>query len=388
VDINRGPITPRNTTSGGSSSSIIGTPAPALYLEDPWVGDEGFLIPGPPGTPGATGAPGQVILIEAEPEEPLMIPGPPGVSSISSLSNLVGIFIEPPEPPDDLPMTPAAPGGSAMGVSLNTDAATLLTLIGQQLGLQIQAGNKVLAGPIYGLTDRAPHNMTTDSLPAPLVALASSEWTGLQAFQAFDGLISAGHYWLTNSTTTGWIQIYLGPGNFYVITSYAIQVNTVPEPNRAPKNFNLQGSIDGTTWNTLDTQAGQTSWGSGEKRTFTCAIANTAYCYFRLNITLNNGDANFCGIAELYLYQGAAIPTFRSLLVADLPQGQILGVQPVGEVIDPSEDLPLMPPWKAPGRTLPFFLAAGTSSPITLLDGPALRFTLATGTASNIGITA
>jgi hypothetical protein len=63
----------------------------------------------------------------------------------------------------------------------------------------------------------------------------------------------------------------------------------------------MQGSNDGTTWSTLDTQTNQTAWAVFESRLFT-VTGSAAYRYYRLNITANNGDATYTEVAELYLY--------------------------------------------------------------------------------------
>ncbi|MGN7723572.1 chondroitinase-B domain-containing protein [Chitinophaga sp. 22620] len=58
---------------------------------------------------------------------------------------------------------------------------------------------------------------------------------------------------------------------------------------RDPKDWQLQGSGDGSSWITLDTRSGEAFTGRRQTRSFT--VANTApYKYYRLNITANNGE--------------------------------------------------------------------------------------------------
>lgn len=152
-------------------------------------------------------------------------------------------------------------------------------------------------------TDVAPHNMTASNAPSPYVASASSFFPTLDPFRAFDGLTNG--YWVTNGTNTGWIKIDLGSGNTYTIGTYAVRVNTIPEPNRAPQDWTLQGSNDDSSYTVIDTVTGQTSWGNGETRTFTCDDTSTAYRYFKVDITANNGDT-FLQMEELFLYLAAA----------------------------------------------------------------------------------
>ena len=147
--------------------------------------------------------------------------------------------------------------------------------------------------------DRAPHNMTGASTPTPFVVSASSQYTSLEAYKAFDGAFGTGSYWITNGIPTGWLKIDLGSA--FLLRTYKVKVNTVPEPNRAPKDWTLEGSNDGSTWNVLSTVTNQTAWGNGEARTFTCSVTTTSYRYFRLNVSANNGDS-YLQTAELYLY--------------------------------------------------------------------------------------
>jgi hypothetical protein len=158
-------------------------------------------------------------------------------------------------------------------------------------------GGNGYADVFSGSGDSAPHNMTGDNAPAPFVASASSEFSsGFAAYKAFDGSAGYNQYWVATGPT-GWLQI--DTGRSYNLTSYAIQVDTVPEPNRAPNTWTMLGSNDGNTWYPLDSEHNQTNWASGEIRTFTASGSNT-YRYFRINVTANNGDP-LLEIAEVYL---------------------------------------------------------------------------------------
>ncbi len=55
-------------------------------------------------------------------------------------------------------------------------------------------------------------------------------------------------------------------------------------PERDPKNFQLEGSADGQTWTTLDTQTGIDFPSRFATKTFTVS-SPAAYTYYRLNIT-------------------------------------------------------------------------------------------------------
>jgi hypothetical protein len=74
-------------------------------------------------------------------------------------------------------------------------------------------------------------------------------------------------------------------------------------PERDPKDWTVQGSTDGSTWTTLDTQTGQAFTGRGQSKDY--AFTNgTAYKYYRLNITANAGGVNLLQLAEFTLSDG------------------------------------------------------------------------------------
>jgi hypothetical protein len=149
--------------------------------------------------------------------------------------------------------------------------------------------------------------MTSNDLPTPYHARASSTYTTFSAFKAFDGGVGVVQYWQSDATKTGWIGLDMGSGNAYIIGSYAIQNNSIPEPARMPKDWTLQGSNNTTDftdgdWNILDTVTNESSWGNAEIRTYTCDVATTAYRFFKVVVTANNGGVVLM-IGELYMYE-------------------------------------------------------------------------------------
>ena len=76
-----------------------------------------------------------------------------------------------------------------------------------------------------------------------------------------------------------------------VVNAYRIWNNTGvwAKPERAPKDFYLEGSSDGKTWTTLDSQSDQTGWSVGEARVFEFRNT-TAYKFYRMTFTAHNGD--------------------------------------------------------------------------------------------------
>lgn len=148
----------------------------------------------------------------------------------------------------------------------------------------------------------SPSDLTSNTSHSPFVSTASTTFMANTAYKAFDGDIGSQQYWLGTNAGVDWLKLDCGSGNLYTLTSYSLQVNTIPEANRAPNDWTMEGSNDDSTWSTLDTVTNEASWTSGETRTFTCDTATTAYRYFRLNITSNNGDATYTQVAELKLY--------------------------------------------------------------------------------------
>jgi len=99
------------------------------------------------------------------------------------------------------------------------------------------------------------------------------------------------------STAIGWLQYDFGVGNEKIIQKYRLS-SSLSLPERAPKAWRLEGSADGVTWVTLDTQSNQTSWTRGTYNSYEFTNS-TAYRYYRLNISENNGG----GVTDLDEWQ-------------------------------------------------------------------------------------
>jgi len=138
------------------------------------------------------------------------------------------------------------------------------------------------------------NSVIVSAMPSVGVALATSENPPNEsAAKAFDGSLDT--KWL-GSGNSGWLQYYFRGIAQTVIRYDVSSANDVP--GRDPQNWGFQGSHDGTNWTTLDTRAGETF--PSRKQTKQYLINNTsAYEYYRLNITTNNGDANNIQLSEL-----------------------------------------------------------------------------------------
>ncbi|WP_436851162.1 GH92 family glycosyl hydrolase [Streptomyces asoensis] len=97
----------------------------------------------------------------------------------------------------------------------------------------------------------------------------------------------AGTKWLAFAST-GWIEFDLAePAR---VTTYALtSANDFAE--RDPADWTLSGSVDGTSWTSLDTRSGESFAQRFQSRTFTVAGTPAEYRHFRLEVTRNHGAA-------------------------------------------------------------------------------------------------
>lgn len=121
---------------------------------------------------------------------------------------------------------------------------------------------------------------------------ASSNFSGEGPANAFDG--NAGSYWTTAATQSGWLRFQCSRS--LVVTSYQIRRRD-DIPNRNVKTWTFEGSTDGASWTVLDTQTNITWPTASETKTFTFTNS-TAYSWYRLNVSANNGDT-YLSVAEL-----------------------------------------------------------------------------------------
>lgn len=150
--------------------------------------------------------------------------------------------------------------------------------------------------------------MTSNTAPSG-VAAASSEIAGgagpaWGGFNRVAGSTATGNRWISlASTLTGWLRYDFGAGNAKVINYYGIAApSATANVNRAPKTWTFQGSNDGTTFTTIDTQTNAPAFTSGgETRTYQTSNT-TAYRYYRINITANQGATDHVSLDEFYLY--------------------------------------------------------------------------------------
>jgi hypothetical protein len=126
---------------------------------------------------------------------------------------------------------------------------------------------------------------------------------GYEASKAFDD--SNATAWVgAPGVTAGWIQYDLGDGNSDTLAKCTITARST-YANGSPKDFTIQGSNNGTDWDTLKTVTGETGWTPNEKREFV-VDDDTAYRYFRIDIATVDGASNM-NIAEIEFIDAAVL---------------------------------------------------------------------------------
>ena len=179
-----------------------------------------------------------------------------------------------------------------------------------------------VAGTTYYYVVRAKNSTGTSGnspqfyatlLPSPLINLAfggtasdNDNSVSSNSANGFDQ--NPGSLWF-HQGTTGWLQYDFGAGNEQVVKRYTVSSATVNIPARDPKDWQFQGSNDGTTWTTLDSQSGQVFANRMQQNVYNLSNT-TAYRYYRFNVTANNGDTTFTHLGDIGLWNdgGRTIP--------------------------------------------------------------------------------
>jgi hypothetical protein len=197
-------------------------------------------------------------------------------------------------------VTSYSSSGLPAGLTLNTatglisgtpESAGVFTIT---LGATNPAGSTTATLTLTIDTLFGPNRATGGTVSANSENAASTEGVA----QAFDGNVNT--KWLS-FTSTGWLAYTFGGTERYTLTAYAI-VSGNDFPDRDPKNWQLQGSDDGTTWTTVDTRTEESFATRFLEKYYAVSGTPPAYRRYRLNVTLNNGAAGILQLAELRLY--------------------------------------------------------------------------------------
>ena len=136
--------------------------------------------------------------------------------------------------------------------------------------------NEVAVGEVKIFVDSTQYPttaMTGDSAPSPLVATGSSRDNADRPFfHAFNRDVSStDSHWASEyqASYPQYVQVDLGSGNGIAATSYSVTAGKDGKETAGPKSWTLQGSEDGSTFVTLNTQTNVSSWSAALERTYT-----------------------------------------------------------------------------------------------------------------------
>ncbi len=175
-------------------------------------------------------------------------------------------------------------------------------------------GHKKMSGVTGNSTPGIPGNIR-DKVTA--VTASAENPPGETAARLNDG--DSNSKWLAFESTA-WIRYELSEP--VAVVDYAL-TSANDHAERDPRDWRLQGSHDGTAWDTLDTQTGQ----DFAQRFATKAyhFANTeAYEFYRLDITANHDDG-ITQLAELQLSDGDTTPPPPSDMKSLVSSGPVNG---------------------------------------------------------------
>ena len=125
------------------------------------------------------------------------------------------------------------------------------------------------------------------------IATGSSKYSDVfDFFRAFDR--STSEIWETNQSPS-YLQIEIPDPENYYVDGYIMRISKFD--NRYAKDWTLQGSDDGKTWDDLDTQNGQNLSDKAEHK-YTLSLRK-AYKYYRLN--MSNYASSMCSLSHFNL---------------------------------------------------------------------------------------
>jgi len=196
----------------------------------------------------------------------------------------------------------ASGGGGAGGVLQLTDVAlsgTMAVVIGAGGPVNpAESNNRGQNGEdsTFAFASLIPA-MTGATTPSG-AASSSGEYEGNEAWRAFDHSNAYSNGWACTSTN-GWLKYQFPEAQ--TVTKYAI-TGIDHAAVRGPRAWVFEGSTDGSSWTTLDTQT-HGAWGNKERVEY--PVDNTtAYLYYRLNGNNDGVSEDALIIGELEMFSG------------------------------------------------------------------------------------
>lgn len=121
-------------------------------------------------------------------------------------------------------------------------------------------------------------------------------WPAWRAFDDSADYTAETNGWISQNPLPAWVA-YQFPSAKVIVKVTIRSAGNTTYYTRAPKTFTIQGSNDGTNWDTLNTQTNVAGWGQGEQRVYQFSNT-TAYTHYRLHVTATQQN-DFCCISEL-----------------------------------------------------------------------------------------
>ena len=191
--------------------------------------------------------------------------------------------------------------------------------------IRIAGEPRVSFGTVPGTSFDLTDNGGTITAQYPNSANAAEDYPKL-----IDNSIQTKYY--RSGRTSLWVQYQSTVAaivTYYTITS----ANDVP--GRDPKDWTLAGSNDGVNWTTIDTRSGETFNTRLLTKTYLINNNSTAYSYYRLVITANNGQTG-TQFAEWELYERRQ----QSITLTEIPD-KTYGDEPFELTASASSGLPV-----------------------------------------------
>lgn len=169
--------------------------------------------------------------------------------------------------------------------------------------------NGTTSGPVWSFTTSASNLVDHTNPPGSGTITARAEISSAEGKdKAFDNLYASGTQnvnwskWLDNGgipsdSDPSWIQLQLPVAQ--IVNKLTI-VSANDDYGRDPENFRLKGSNNGTSWTTLNSWTGQTFTSRFQKKEFSFTN-QTAYKYYRLEITKNDDNVSMTQLCEIEL---------------------------------------------------------------------------------------
>lgn len=160
----------------------------------------------------------------------------------------------------------------------------------------------------------APEGETIGSTASALVGVDYTPTSASLVLGQYAGNVNGGEGTASLFDGSSTTKYYVGKEQLWlryqmtrptIIASYDV-TSANDYPQRDPKSWTFEGSLDGLTWTVLDARANQTF--AGHLTTNSYTFGNTTpYLYYRLNISANNGAENATQLSELRV--GGSLPS-------------------------------------------------------------------------------